>query len=80
MCSVVMWGTGTNLGSYNGVTLFTDAAGMLSYMSSAMPLTAPESLSSQQYIELLAYILIQANKVTPSTIFDQSALSSIAIP
>ena len=80
ICPVVMWGTGSGLGSFNGVTLFTDAAGMLSYMSKSMPLTAPGSLSSQQYIDLLGYILIQANKVTPTTIFDQSALSSIAIP
>jgi mono/diheme cytochrome c family protein len=80
ICPVVMWGPGTDLGTYNGVTLFTDAAGMLNYMSKSMPLTAPGSLTSQQYMDLLAYILMQANKVSGSTVFDQSQLSGISIP
>jgi hypothetical protein len=75
-----MWGTGATIGSYNGVTLFTNAQGMLNYMSASMPLTAPGSLNSQQYTELLAYILLQNNKVTASTIYDSSQLSGIAIP
>jgi hypothetical protein len=75
-----MWGTGATLGMYNGVTLFTNAQGMLNYMSASMPLTAPGSLTSQQYTDLLAYILLQDNKVTPTTVFDQSALSGIGIP
>lgn len=79
ICPVVMWGTGSTLGTYNGVTLFTDAQGMLNYMSKSMPLTAPGSLTSQQYNDLLAYILIQANKVSPSTVFNESQLGSITI-
>ena len=71
---------GSTLGTYNGVTLFTDAQGMLNYISKSMPLTAPGSLTSQQYTELLAYILLQGNIVSPSTVFDRSKLSSISIP
>jgi hypothetical protein len=75
-----MWGTGSTLGTYNGQTLFTDAQGMLNFMSTKMPLTAPGSLTSQQYNDLLAFILLKANIVSPSTVFDQSQLSGISIP
>ena len=75
-----MWGSGSTLGTYNGATLFTDAQGMLKFMSTSMPLTAPASLTNQQYINLLAYILIQDNKVSPSTVFNESQLAGIKIP
>lgn len=80
ICPVVIWGQGSGLGSYNGVTLFKDAQGMLHYISQSMPLTAPGSLTSQQYSELLAYILTKGNLVSGSTVFDASHLSSISIP
>ena len=80
ICPVVIWGQGSSLGSYNGVSLFTDAQGMLNYISKSMPLTAPGSLTSQQYNELLAYILTKGNLVSGSTVFDVSHLSSISIP
>jgi mono/diheme cytochrome c family protein len=78
--TVLLWGTGSTLGTYHGITLFTDAQGMLNYMSKNMPLAASGSLSNQQYIDLLAYILVQASIVSPSTAFDESKLSSISIP
>jgi mono/diheme cytochrome c family protein len=80
VCPVIMWGTGSTLGSYNGQTLFSDGATMLSWMSSSMPLTAPGSLTSQQYTDLLAYILLQDGKVSGSTVYNQSQLGSIKIP
>ena len=77
---VTIWGTGSELGSYNGVTLFTDAQGMLSYISAKMPLSSPGSLTRQQYEELLAFILLKGNLVSSSTVFDASKLGSISIP
>lgn len=77
---VLLWGPGSTLGNYHGIILFTDAQEMLNYMSKNMPLAASGSLTSQQYIDLTAYILIQNNKVSPSTVFDESKLSSIKIP
>lgn len=79
VCTVVIWGSGSGLGTFNGVTLFSNAREMLRF-TSTMPITAPGSLISEQYIELLAYILIQNKIVTPSTIFDESKLGSISIP
>ena len=78
--TVLLWGKGATLGTYYGITLFTDAQEMLDYMSKTMPLAASGSLSKQQYIDLLAYILVQADIVSPSTIFDESKLNSISIP
>ena len=78
-CPVVMWGSGSTLGTFNGATLFTDAGGMLTFMSTKMPLNAPGSLTHQQYTDLLAYILMQGNRVSPSTPFSESTLSSIPI-
>lgn len=80
VCPITIWGDGSSLGSFNGVTLFKDAQGMLHYMSQSMPLTAPATLTAQQYKELLAYILVKGNLVSGSTVYDASHLSSISIP
>lgn len=80
ICPVVMWGQGATLGTFNGVTLFTDAQGLYNYMSKSMPLTAPGSLTQAQYDGLLAFILTQAGKVSGTATFDTSTLASIAIP
>ncbi len=74
-----LWGSKATLGSYSGNTLFSDAQGMLSFISKAMPFTAPGSLTHQQYVDVMAYILIKANIVQPSTIFNESHLSTIKI-
>ena len=78
--TVLLWGPGSTIGTYYGITLFTNAQEMLDYMSKTMPLAASGSLSDQQYSALLAYILTQAGIVSPSTVFDESKLSSISIP
>ena len=75
-----LWGSKATLGKYNGATLFSDAKGMLDFISTKMPFNAPGSLTSQQYTELLAYILIQNNLVSPSTAYNASQLSTIKIP
>lgn len=80
VCPVTIWGDGSTLGNYNGVTLFTDAQGMLNYISKSMPLTAPGSLNRQQYLEAMSYILLKGNLVSGSTVYDASHLGSISIP
>jgi glucose dehydrogenase len=74
-----LWGSGATLGKYGGNTLFVDAQGMLQFISTKMPLNAPGSLTHQQYIELLAYILTQDNMVSPATAFSESQLGGIQI-
>jgi mono/diheme cytochrome c family protein len=79
-CPVTIWGTDATLGTYNGLTLFTDAQGMLDYVSKRMPLTAPGTLTHQQAVSAVAYILVQAHIVSSSTVFDESKLGGISIP
>ena len=75
-----LWGSGATLGTYSGVTLFNNnAQDMLNFISTKMPLTAPGSLSQQQYIDVLSYILVQDNQVSPSTVFNQSQLGGITL-
>ena len=78
--TVLLWGPGSTLGTYDGITLFTNAQEMLDYLSKSMPLNASGSLSSLQYGDVMAYILVQANTVSPSTVFDKSKLTFISIP
>lgn len=80
VCPVVLWGSQATLGSYNSVPIFKNGEEMLNYISTKMPLSAPGSLTKQQYEELLAFILLKDNKVTPTTVYDASKLSSISIP
>jgi cytochrome c len=68
-----LWGTGANLTRYN------TAQGLLGYISATMPDNAPGSLSSQDYLDILAYLLIQNNDVSSSTTFDQSQLGNITL-
>ena len=78
--TVLLWGTGATLGNYHGIPLFSDAQEMLTYMSKTMPLNASGNLTELQYVNVLAYILVQADMVSPSTVFDERTLSSIPVP
>jgi mono/diheme cytochrome c family protein len=53
------------------------AQGLLNFISKSMPFNAPGSLSPQQYLQVLSYILIQNNYVSPGTSLDASTLSGI---
>ena len=60
-----LWGSGATLGTYKGNTIFNNnAQDMLTFVSTKMPLSAPGSLTHQQYIEVLSYILVQGNQVS----------------
>ena len=75
-----VWGSGFIPGQYVGTTLFAlNAQAMLNFISSSMPLTAPGSLSHTDAINVLCYLLIQENEVSPSTVFNESQLSTIAL-
>jgi mono/diheme cytochrome c family protein len=68
-----LWGSSAALAKYN------TAQGLLSYTSATMPQTSPGSLTHQQYLNVLAYILLQANDVSGSTTFNESQLNSITV-
>ena len=75
-----VWGSGFTVGVYNGTTLFAaNGQAMLNFISSSMPLNAPGSLSHSDAINVLCYLLVQENQVTPSSVFVESQLGSLSL-
>ena len=68
-----LWGTSAQLSKYNS------AQDLLSFISTAMPANAPGSLSNQDYLNVLSYLLIQNDDISPGTAFSESQSSSIAL-
>jgi hypothetical protein len=44
-----------------------------------MPQDKPGSLSNLQYLQALAYLLVESNFVQPETIFDESNLANVLL-
>jgi mono/diheme cytochrome c family protein len=66
-------GTGSSLGKYNS------AGQLLNYISLTMPANSPGSLSHQDYLKILAYLLVQNKFVSDGAAFDESQLGNISI-
>ena len=66
-------GADANLDKYN------TAQGLLNFISVSMPFNAPGSLSSQEYSNLLGFLLVRNNYVPASTTFDPGQLSNIQL-
>ena len=66
-------GANASLGKYN------TAQGLLSFVDSAMPLNAPGSLSQQQYLQVLSFLLVQNNFVSAGTVLDTNHLDAISL-
>ena len=66
-------GAGTSLGKYN------TAEGLFNFVSTAMPAKAPGSLSQQDYLNVVSYLLLQNSFVAPTDLLDASRLGSITL-
>ncbi|MDO8491248.1 MAG: hypothetical protein Q7T04_04450 [Dehalococcoidia bacterium] len=64
-------GPNANLGKY------ANAQGLINFMGLSMPLDAPGSLSSDQYQQLLCFVLVKNNLVAPASAFNASQLDSV---
>ena len=73
MTAPTLIGTNTNLAAYN------NAQGLLNFIDTQMPIRAPGSLSQEQYLQVLSFLLLQNNLVAPGTVLDSSKLSSIML-
>jgi mono/diheme cytochrome c family protein len=71
--SRALWGSAGQLSAYN------TAQGLLSFIAATMPKNAPGSLSHQDYLNILSYLLIQNNTISSGTAFVESQLGSIAL-
>jgi cytochrome c len=67
------------IGSGQSLDKYKTAQGLYSFISSSMPLNAPGSLSSQQYLEITAYLLLQNSYVSSGQAMDSSSLGSISM-
>ena len=66
-------GTGANLSKYS------TGKALLDYISTAMPLNAPGSLSHQDYLNVLSYLLVQNKYATATAAFDENALGNLQL-
>ncbi len=67
------------VGPSASLTKYTTAQGLLSFISSAMPLDAPGSLTHQEYLQVLSLILVWNNYTAGSSAFNEGALGSVQL-
>ncbi len=67
------------IGSNAHLDKYNTAQGLLSFISTSMPFDAPGSLSSQDYLNVLGFLLVQNNYVSANTAFDQNQLNNIQL-
>jgi mono/diheme cytochrome c family protein len=67
------------IGGRANLTKYRTGRGLLDYTSSLMPQNAPGSLSSEAYLQVTAYMLVQNNELQPSAMFDSGSLDSIEL-
>jgi len=67
------------IGSNQALAKYNTAQGLLKFITEVMPATNPGSLSSQQYLEVTAYLLVQNNFVTDGQAMDSASLSGITL-
>jgi cytochrome c len=68
-----LWGPNSHLSDLVNAQL------LLNYASSAMPPGSASSLSRQNHIDIVSYLLIQSNAITGSTPFNEAQLSNIIL-
>jgi len=74
-------GSGSALiGTQAQLSRYTNALGLLDKMRTTMPRGAPGSLSAEEYLQLLAFLLQQNNVLQANAPLDSSGLASIVLP
>jgi len=68
-----LWGPNVNLARYGS------AANLLDLITTTMPPGAAGSLSRQDYLNVLCFLLVQNNKVAVETPFDENTLRGISL-
>jgi mono/diheme cytochrome c family protein len=66
-------GSGAQLGKYS------NSQGLLNFYKLAMPFDAPGSLSSQDYLNILAFLMVQNGYVSSTASYDSNALLNIQL-
>lgn len=64
----------------NGLRNYANARDLMRFMQTKMPQDRPGSLSAEQYLQVLAGVLLDGGVVTPDTILDTNNLAAITLP
>jgi mono/diheme cytochrome c family protein len=67
------------IGSGAGLAKYNTGQGLYDFVKKAMPLTAPGSLTDQQYLQVVTYLLVKNNDVDANATVDQSTLGQIQL-
>jgi mono/diheme cytochrome c family protein len=67
------------IGSNAHLAKYNTAQGLLDFVDTVMPANAPGSLSAQQYLEVVTYLLVQNNDVTSDTVINTNQLGAITL-
>lgn len=67
------------IGSNAQLAKYNNAKQLLDYIKSTMPANAPGSLTQQEYLQVLCFMLLQNKFVTAETAIDPSQLERIAL-
>jgi mono/diheme cytochrome c family protein len=67
------------IGASASLSKYGTAKGLLDFVSTTMPAKAPGSISHQDYLNVLSYLLVQNNAVDPAAAFNESGLASVQL-
>ncbi len=68
-----------NIGPNAQLEKYKTAKGLYDYVSTLMPNDAPGSLSPQEYLQVVSYLLVENNFVKPDTPINPNTLDSIPL-
>jgi cytochrome c oxidase subunit 2 len=67
------------IGANQHLVKYQTGQGLLDFISTNMPLGKPGSLTRQQYLDLLAFLMVQNHDVAEGVIFNESELNSMGL-
>lgn len=67
------------IGSNAHLSKYATAQGLLNFISTAMPASAPGTLSHEQYLQVLGFLLVQNQEVNSGDLFTEGGLNSITL-
>jgi cytochrome c len=67
------------IGGQNTLDKYGTAQGLLNFIDTSMPLDAPGSLSQQDYLDVVSFLLVQNNFVSSGTVLAANNLNSVSL-
>ncbi len=67
------------IGPTNSLDKYGTAQGLLDFIDTSMPLDAPASLSGQDYLNVVSFLLVQNNWISSTAPLNAGNLSSISL-